>query len=166
MADKIVVLNAGMIAQVGSPLELYHRPNNLFVATFIGSPKMNLIEGRVEGVVNGNARIQLASGSMIEVPTRGTTVAMGPVTLGVRPEHLLVGKTGAVNSFKGKVQLSEHLGGETMLYVSAPDIEQCVIKADGLAPQRAGDEITVELAPQTCHLFDVNGQAIVNGSLI
>ena len=166
MADKIVVLNAGMIEQVGSPLELYHRPNNLFVATFIGSPKMNLIEGHIDNVVNGTAHIKLSSGAMIVVPTRGNTVATGPVTLGVRPEHLLVGKAGAANSFKGKVLLSEHLGGETMLYVSAPDIEQCVIKADGLAPQRAGDDITVELAPQTCHLFDANGQAIVNGSLI
>jgi len=166
MADKIVVLNAGVIAQVGSPLELYHRPNNLFVATFIGSPKMNLLEAQVETVENGMATLKLSGGSTLRIPTQGKSIAKGAVTVGVRPEHLLVGKPGAENSFNGKVLLSEHLGGETMLYVNAPEIEQCVIKADGLAPQRAGDEVTITLAPETCHLFDANGQAIINGSLI
>src|SRR5262249_52100746 len=71
MADRIVVLNAGRIEQVGSPLELYHRPNNLFVATFIGSPKMNLLSGAIDSVTNGAASVTLPDGPRLSIDLRG-----------------------------------------------------------------------------------------------
>ena len=166
MADKIVVLNAGRIEQIGSPLDLYHRPNNLFVATFIGSPKMNLMPGDVTGVENGAAKVVLKGGAAISVDTHGKTIANGPVTVGIRPEHIGVGQAGAPNSVPGKVVLSEHLGGETMLYVETSAIPQCVVKTDGLASQKNGESVSLSLPANTCHLFDAHGQAIVNGSLI
>ncbi|HWT97155.1 MAG TPA: sn-glycerol-3-phosphate ABC transporter ATP-binding protein UgpC [Terriglobales bacterium] len=166
MADRIVVLNAGRIEQVGSPLELYHRPNNLFVATFIGSPKMNLLSGTIESVANGAATVVLPDGPRLSINLRGTSAAPGPVTLGVRPEHLKVGTVAAPGSMPGKIALTEHLGGETMLYVDTAGNHQLVVKSDGLAAQRIGDAVQVMLSPETCHLFNEQGNAIVNGSLI
>jgi len=165
MADKIVVLSAGRIEQVGSPLELYHRPNNLFVATFIGSPKMNLFNVKVNEVSGGSAIITLPGGSTIAIPTRGATINPGPITLGVRPEHLTIAPT-ETGGIPGTVSLSEHLGGETMIYVDVEGGESAIVKADGLAPQRSGDKIRIAVAPETVHLFDKDGQALVNGSLI
>lgn len=166
MADKIVVLNAGKIEQVGSPLELYHRPNNLFVATFIGSPKINLFQGEVTDVTNGVASILLQGSSTIFVDTYGKTLPKGKVTLGIRPEHIKLVASGAQNSIMGKVTLSEHLGGETMLYVETGALAQCVVKADGLARQKIGETVTIALPSNVCHLFDAEGRALVNGSLI
>ncbi len=165
MADKIVVLNAGRIEQVGSPLELYHRPNNLFVATFIGSPKMNLFNVNVTEVTGGSAIVALPGGSTLAIPTRGASVTPGPMTLGVRPEHLTIAPT-ETGGIPGTVSLSEHLGGETMLYVDVEGAESTIVKADGLAGQRAGDKVRIVVAPETVHLFDKSGKAIVNGSLI
>jgi multiple sugar transport system ATP-binding protein len=165
MADKIVVLSAGKIEQVGSPLELYHRPNNLFVATFIGSPKMNLFNVNVTEVTGGSAIVALPGGSTLAIPTRGATVTPGPMTLGVRPEHLTIAPT-ETGGVPGTVSLSEHLGGETMLYVDVEGAESTIVKADGLAGQRAGDKVRIVIAPETVHLFDKSGKAIVNGSLI
>ncbi len=166
MADKIVVLNAGRIEQVGSPLELYHRPNNLFVATFIGSPKMNLMPGEVTDVSNGVATIVLQGGASINVETHGATLPKGKVTLGIRPEHIEIASAGAKNSVGGTVSLSEHLGGETMLYVETPALPQCVVKTDGLARQKIGEAVTLVLPSNVCHLFGADGRALVNGSLI
>jgi multiple sugar transport system ATP-binding protein len=165
MADKIVVLNAGKIEQVGSPLELYHRPNNLFVATFIGSPKMNLFNVNVTEVTGGAAIVALPGGSTLAIPTRGASITPGPMTLGVRPEHLTIAPT-ETGGIPGTVSLSEHLGGETMLYVDVEGAESTIVKADGLAGQRAGDKVRIVVAPETVHLFDKAGKAIVNGSLI
>jgi multiple sugar transport system ATP-binding protein len=166
MADKIVVLNGGQIEQIGSPLELYHRPNNLFVATFIGSPKMNLFAADATSVENGMANVVTRGGERLTIPTRGTSLLPGPVTIGVRPEHIeLVTSTGD-NKIEGKVALSEHLGGETMLYVDSKSLLQCVVKADGLAPQRLGDSVIMHLPAATCHIFGADGKALINGSLI
>ena len=132
MADKIVVLNAGRIEQVGSPLELYHRPQNLFVAGFIGSPKMNFLEG-AEAAKHGAA------------------------TIGVRPEHLDIGPDGP---WKGTVGLSEHLGSDTFLKVTLDTGETIIVRASGEVALLHGDRIG--LAPQTgkIHRFDASGKAL------
>ena len=166
MATKIVVLNLGRVEQVGSPLELYHRPRNLFVATFIGSPKMNLIEGRGEAGEGGRSDITLPGGARVSVEMRGKPPVKGPIMLGVRPEHLVVAPPQANEGVLTRVLFTEHLGGETMLYLEAPGIPQLVAKTDGLATQRVGDEVRAVFPSQTCHLFDASGAAVVNGSLI
>jgi multiple sugar transport system ATP-binding protein len=166
MADKIVVLNAGRIEQIGSPLELYHRPNNLFVATFIGSPKMNLLPGEITHIENDLVHITVKGKEQITVPARGTVLPLGPVTIGIRPEHIELGQASHDNTISGSVALSEHLGGETMLYVDTVPLQQCVVKTDGLATQKNGDKITLHLPGKTCHIFGSDGRALLNGSLI
>jgi multiple sugar transport system ATP-binding protein len=132
MADKIVVLNAGNIEQVGSPLELYHHPANVFVAGFIGSPKMNLITGA-------------------EAAKHSAT------TIGVRPEHIDIGDGGP---WSGTVGLSEHLGSDTFLKVEVDGIGTLNVRAGGEVNLRHGDRIS--LAPQTgrIHRFGADGKAL------
>ena len=132
MADKIVVLNAGNIEQVGSPLELYHHPANVFVAGFIGSPKMNLIGG-AEAAQHDAA------------------------TIGVRPEHIDIGEGGP---WTGTVGLSEHLGSDTFLKVEVDNIGTLNVRASGEVTLRHGDRIT--LAPQAgrLHRFGADGKAL------
>ncbi|MFD1695579.1 ABC transporter ATP-binding protein [Roseibium aestuarii] len=168
MADKIVVLSAGHIEQVGSPLELYHRPANLFVAGFIGSPKMNFL--KVDVALEGDAaRVTLPGGGQIDLPLNGRTLAgtpvqAGPMTLGIRPEHMNADGRGD-GVLTTRVRLAEHLGSETIFFADLTDGTEVTVKADGLAPQRAGDSISIGLNARACHLFDQNGLAVLNGDL-
>jgi multiple sugar transport system ATP-binding protein len=133
MADKIVVLNAGNIEQVGSPMELYKHPKNLFVAGFIGSPKMNMIDGAEAAKYNAK-------------------------TIGVRPEHIAISTT--EGEWKGKVGVAEHLGSDTFLHVHTENVGTLNVRADGDIPVKHDD--TVWLVPQAdkIHKFDQNGIAI------
>ncbi|MCB6179397.1 ABC transporter ATP-binding protein [Rhodobacter sp. Har01] len=131
MADKIVVLNAGRIEQVGSPLDLYHFPDNLFVAGFIGSPKMNLIEGAE--AARHNAR-----------------------TIGIRPEHIGVGS----GPWEGTVQLSEHLGSDSFVKVQVDGIGVLNVRAGGEIGVHHGDRIRLNPEPDKIHRFDADGKAI------
>jgi multiple sugar transport system ATP-binding protein len=133
MADKIVVLNAGNIAQVGSPMELYQRPDNLFVAGFIGSPKMNLIEG--EKAAKYNAR-----------------------TIGIRPEHLRITKD--QGDWKGVVSVAEHLGSDTFLHVRVDGGETMTARAGGEFDVKHNDDVFLTPAPEKLHRFDGDGLAI------
>ena len=163
MADKIVVLNAGRVEQVGAPLDLYHRPANLFVAGFIGSPKMNFIETRIAQSGGGLAALELPGGSTIGVPSHGARFEAGaPVVLGIRPEHLTVGNSvdGQIN---GRVRLVEHLGAETLLYVDVPDAEPVVVRGAGVTREKAGDSVKVGVSATSCHIFSPEGPAMVNG---
>jgi multiple sugar transport system ATP-binding protein len=166
MADKIVVLNAGQVEQVGAPLELYHQPANLFVAGFIGSPRMNLIKTTIAEAGGGLAQIALPGGSAIGVPLQGARVQKGQeIVLGVRPEHLSLGN-GVEGKIAGKVRLAEQLGAETILYVDVPDGEPIVVRSNGMARERSGDDVGVGLSSMSCHLFSPDGRALVNGSLL
>jgi multiple sugar transport system ATP-binding protein len=135
MADKIVVLRAGNIEQVGSPIELYKNPQNLFVAGFIGSPKMNFLTGT-------------------------HAEKYGAHTIGVRPEHLRASKTKGV--WKGVVGVSEHLGSDTFLRVNVDGVDDgLVVRAEGDVALYHGD--TVYLSPENdsrIYKFDQNGQAV------
>jgi ABC-type sugar transport system ATPase subunit len=162
MADKIVVLNGGVIEQVGSPLELYHRPRNIFVAGFIGSPKMNFIPGTAAPTAGGRIEVALKDGARIALDGRGTTVTSGqPVTLGIRPEHLAPGGQG----LRATVRLAEYLGTESMFYAQLGDGSEIAVKADGLAKAAIGSTLDIALNPAACHLFDANGVAIIHGDL-
>ena len=125
MADKIVVLNAGNIEQVGSPMELYKTPKNLFVAGFIGSPKMNLIEG-------------------------APAAKHGAQTIGIRPEHLILSKT--AGDWKATVGVAEHLGSDTFLHVHS-DVGPLTVRADGELAVRHGDTIYLTPDPTKLHRF-------------
>ncbi|MBP7002885.1 ABC transporter ATP-binding protein [Amaricoccus sp.] len=136
MADKIVVLNAGNIEQVGSPLELYRRPKNLFVAGFIGSPTMNFVTG----------------------PEATTRYACK--TIGVRPEHIAVSRQPVEGVWKGKVGVAEHLGADTFVHVHTEGLGTLNVRASGEVPVHHGDEVWLTPDPSKIHRFDANGLAI------
>jgi multiple sugar transport system ATP-binding protein len=158
MADKIVVLQSGVIEQAGTPLELYHHPRNLFVAGFIGSPKMNFLPAKVAGIDEAGTTVQLASGATLVVPVRpGHHMVGDTVTLGVRPEHLRLAAEGELT---GEVKVVERLGGETFLYTQLQDGSMLIVQADGEVSTGVHERIAMKLVPATCHLFDAEGFAV------
>ena len=158
LADRIVVLNAGRIEQVGTPLELYHRPANLFVAGFIGSPQMNFIECQVAGVGLDEVLVSLPSGGTLAVPAAPEKVQPGePVTLGVRPDHVHVSPQGTIT---GRVELVEELGENHLLYVDAGQGRHLTVREPGDARHEVGSTVSLELARESCHLFTRSGEAL------
>jgi multiple sugar transport system ATP-binding protein len=159
LADKIVVLNGGVIEQAGSPLELYHHPENLFVAGFIGSPKMNFLDAKAVGADASGVTIELVNKDRIKVDVAPGQVAQGePLTLGVRPEHLRVTSEGG--DVSGEVLVAERLGGETYLYTRITDGLMLVVQADGENATRVHDRIGVVIDGRVCHLFKQDGSAV------
>ncbi len=129
LADKIVVLNAGVVQQVGSPLELYHKPANLFVAGFIGSPKMNFLKARVDAVDATGVKLSSPDIGSLVLPKPGVDARVGDeLTLGVRPHHLAA-EPGA--DLHGKVVLVERLGNETLTVIGTPSGQQIVAALPG-----------------------------------
>ena len=181
MADKIVVLNSGRVEQVGAPLELYHRPANLFVAGFIGSPKMNLIKTRVIKGGGGRATVELPGGSTVGVPSAEMRFQKSaPVVLGVRPEHLTVlasatnGGTppdglargaGYDGVIEGTVRIAERLGAESILYVEVPGADHLLVRTAGLAGAKSGEKVRIGVPALACHIFDTEGGAMLNSRL-
>ncbi|KFG69298.1 sn-glycerol-3-phosphate ABC transporter ATP-binding protein UgpC [Microvirga sp. BSC39] len=158
MADKIVVLQSGIVEQAGTPLELYHHPRNLFVAGFIGSPRMNFLPAKVTAASDGATTIALANGANLSIPVRaGRQRAGDAVTLGVRPEHMRLAGEGEL---VGEVMVVERLGGETFLYTQLTDGTMLIVQADGEIPTSVHERITIKLDPAACHLFDSGGLAI------
>jgi len=165
LADRIVVMRLGYLEQVGTPLDLYNRPANLFVAGFIGSPKMNFIEGMVAaGGAEGSTSVLVGTNG-IELPF---TIPASPgdrVTLGVRPEHLDVSGAGA-GDFDVKVDLSEQLGGETYFYATpqvGEGMPQVTVHRLGQQLLARGDLLGLKLRPAQVHVFDSNGTTIHHG---
>ena len=157
MADKIVVLQAGLVEQVGSPLELYHHPNNLFVAGFIGSPRMNLMPAQVVEAGGAGVTVVLPSGGQVTVPASAGAVRTGDaVTLGIRPEGLRIDPAGPV---AGEVTLVERLGGLTLLHVAAAG-QAMTVQIEGSASTRAHEAIRLSIDTAACHLFDKDGLAL------
>jgi ABC-type sugar transport system ATPase subunit len=158
LADRIVVLNFGVVEQVGSPMELYERPQNLFVARFIGSPAMNVIPCTIERA-DGDARVKPANHAAVKVPARIPASAVGAkATFGVRPEHLTV-TTGDDAIFRGRVDVSEHLGELTLVYLDCGYGEPIIAKLDGNVPVKRNEEIGLAAPPGALHVFDDKGKA-------
>lgn len=143
MADKIVVMRDGKVEQIGSPLDLYDRPDNVFVAGFIGSPSMNFIHGKIgQGV--------FVSETGLELPLPETTLQEGAaVTYGIRPEHIAIGDEGV----KVKVVVVEPTGSETQIFAkSGKDLIDALVKDRIMA--RPGSDIGYVIDPANVHLFD------------
>ncbi|MGM4984267.1 MULTISPECIES: ABC transporter ATP-binding protein [Rhizobiaceae] len=157
MASRIVVLNRGLIEQVGSPLELYRNPTNLFVAGFLGAPRMNFFPVTVDQVTGNSATVSAPGLAPVAVElAAGSSVEKGAkLTLGIRPENIAVAdgpSPGAVVA--GRVGLVEHLGRETILYVDAGEL-QCVSSESGTG------NITVQIG----HVAGINADAPVSLSI-
>lgn len=160
MADKIVVLDAGFVSQVGKPLELYHYPKNRFVAGFIGSPKMNFISVLVEEVEAQRVKVTLSNRHTLWVPVDGTGVKKGErMSLGIRPEHLVQSKEGD-SHIQGDVIAVEKLGNETQVYLRLEGADANVIfrQPDTLEVE-AGMHYEIGIPANRCHLFHSNGLA-------
>ena len=159
LADRIVVLSVGKIEQVGSPLELYEHPDNLFVAGFIGSPRMNFIAAElVEGSATV-ATVKLGSGAFIRCAVDAARAKTGDkVTLGVRPEHLVAGV--ADNAIETTVTFVESLGSSTHAYCAFPGVDEAITcELDGHMRLRNGERLTLSLPEEACYLFDAAGHA-------
>ncbi len=145
MADRIVVLRAGRVEQVGSPLELYNRPANAFVGGFIGSPRMNFFEGRV--VATG---VDVPGVGVLHVAAR---LEEGrAVTLGIRPEHVREGQ--GPNPVEGRVAGVEQLGGSSTIRLETPELLAVVA---GQTRLQDGERATMSLPPEALHVFDAEG---------
>ncbi|MFT2211018.1 ABC transporter ATP-binding protein [Rhizobium giardinii] len=155
LADRIVVLRAGRIEQVGTPLELYNRPANRFVAGFIGSPHMNFLEGAVEAVHPEKAVATLVGGHRLEFPVAGATIETGSrITLGVRPQHICLGS--GENSIPAKIRLVEALGSETVLHADVAG-QKILVVAPGQHDLSPGLDISLSLSTAPIHLFNEKG---------
>jgi len=157
LADKIVVLDGGVVQQVGSPLDLYNNPANLFVAGFIGSPRMNLITGRAEEILDGQVRIAVA-GASLSLPVHTGGIAKGDaVTLGIRPHALSVDPKGLL---AGTVQLVEQLGNETVFRVRLNDGSEITAVLPGQESLAVGSPISLGFADPAIHLFGADNNRI------
>jgi ABC-type sugar transport system ATPase subunit len=164
MADKIVVLRAGRVEQVGTPLDLYNEPANRFVAGFIGSPKMNFFEGALQDVQDGHATVRIPDLVAVRLPIANSNARTGDqVVLGVRPEHLVVGGGGDVD-VTVQVALTEQLGDETFIYGALPGGETLVIRAPGQNAVRADQPLRVGLRLDACHLFGAEEKRLSPGT--
>ena len=159
MADKIVVLSAGRIEQVGAPLELYHRPKNLFVAGFIGSPKMNFLTVPVTSGENGRVTASLPGGASLSLDTHGASVKGATMTLGIRPEHLEI-STAKNGLLEARVDFHEYLGGTQFLYCQLADSQSLVVEHRSSVPVAPGELIQLSWKDQHVHLFDAAGRRL------
>ncbi|KTC44153.1 ABC transporter ATP-binding protein [Pseudomonas sp. ABAC61] len=160
LADKVVVLNGGRVEQVGSPLELYHHPANLFVAGFLGTPKMGFLKGRVSQVLAQGCEIRLDAGACLRLEQGGPQLEAGAaVTLGIRPEHLELGEPGPA-SLTVIADVAERLGSDTFCHVRASSGETLTLRIRGDLASRHGQALDLHLDPSHCHLFDAQGIAL------
>jgi ABC-type sugar transport system ATPase subunit len=157
MATRIVVLNKGIIEQVGTPYELYNFPRNRFVATFIGSPKMNMIEGEASG-----GRVEIAGLGTLPLPAG--IRADGPVGVGVRPEQVVIGREGDV-TVAGRVSLVEYLGSEVFVYVRLATGQTLLVQAPGDSRIRNDEDIDVSVRAAQAHYFGRDGLRLDGGEM-
>lgn len=169
MADKIVLLRAGAdmqkygsVAQIGTPMDLYHRPSNRFVAEFLGSPRMNFLSASVHGSDAGAIQLRLAGGESLAVPFDGRSVKAGSqLTLGIRPEHLYRLEGGdAPCRLARKVRQVERFGEYSYVYVDDEAPEPLIAKLPGDCYASSGETLSLGFDAGNCHLFDAEGQAL------
>jgi ABC-type sugar transport system ATPase subunit len=160
LADRIVVMNHGEIAQVGKPLDLYYTPANLFVAGFIGSPGMNFFEAKVEKKDAGGVGLSGPNLPVFVVPSTNFAPSVGAkVTVGVRPEHLNAAATGHFR-IQATIELIERLGETSFAYVRAGEQSHIVAELKGREVPQIGDVVTLGAADQDLHIFDEAGQRV------
>jgi multiple sugar transport system ATP-binding protein len=150
MADRIVVMHDGVVEQIGTPLELYDRPDNLFVAQFIGSPAMNIVQGTLRRA-NGSPYVE--SGDGVHWPLGGVAGADGQVvTYGVRPDHLELAAN-QPQTVAGEIVVVEPTGSETELVVKIGEA-QMIVETHGRPALSPGDKVRFLVDPANVHLFD------------
>jgi ABC-type sugar transport system ATPase subunit len=160
MADRIVVLNGGRVEQVGTPLELYNRPSNRFVAGFIGSPQMNFLNARVAAASDLGVQVSLDAGALSEkdslLPVEAPTAPPQRVLLGIRPEHVSLGPTSRPSlTILATIERIEQMGAASFLYCTLRGGERLTVHAVGQVALPSGAQVEVRLPVAETHVFDV-----------
>lgn len=157
MADRIVVLNSGVVQQVGTPLELYHRPANLFVAGFIGAPKMNFFDAKVVEKTAAATFVEGPDFDRVCLPLSSKSMSVGePVTVGIRPHYL---KPATAGQLQTEVELIERLGSETVATLKTRSGKRIIATLDGKADLQLRDRLTLNVVADEVLIFDRNGSA-------
>jgi len=158
LADRIVVMRAGLIEQVGTPLEIYGDPVSYFVADFFGSPSMNLIPGEIR---NGGTKFD-GAGLSVNLSSNYSAITEGSYTLGVRPEHLKVSLTGSGNgtTLECDISLVEPLGKDTLLYFDHGAERPSIAIVEGTHRYEAGSRMGLTIPPDALYLFDSKGMRV------
>jgi len=169
LADRILALDAGVIQQVGPPLELYARPANHFVAGFIGSPKMNFLPGRVRSVANGIAALALDANSEATLNVPLAAAANDAVTVGVRPEAMEIlaeGSTAPAGAtvLPAKVESVERLGNISFVYLNAGTPDVLTVQVMGHSALAGGQSVRAVLRPAQVHVFNAAGASIATAA--
>jgi ABC-type sugar transport system ATPase subunit len=172
MGDRIAVLNAGVIQQLGTPRELYDTPANLFVAGFIGSPSMDFFNARLIHAPTGGVAVVIGSGDEThtlpltggsgELAAAQATAEGRPVIAGVRPQHFDLASDNDTNTISGVADVVEHLGNEQMVYVRLPgavvpehaETQGSVVRLPASARANPGDRLTLRVNTEEMRLFD------------
>ncbi|WP_020594173.1 ABC transporter ATP-binding protein [Kiloniella laminariae] len=163
LADRIVIFDKGEIAQIGSPLDLYNRPANTFVAEFIGSPKMNLFPASLHQTDRNKAKIRLKN-TTYDLDTDGLTGDIldtaitknrgETIKLGIRPEHLHFSSEGGL---RGEIRNIEHLGSDTYIHIETEAKADVVVRSNGISALRNGETVGLIPGPGMGHIFDQQG---------
>ncbi|SFB16759.1 carbohydrate ABC transporter ATP-binding protein, CUT1 family (TC 3.A.1.1.-) [Collimonas sp. OK607] len=167
LADKIVLLHTGdliqergSVAQTGSPMMLYHRPASLFVAEFIGSPKMNILSAKLISAEHSHAVVEVAGHRLNAAVDARHLAAGASVKLGIRPEHIVLGEEGAPASIQVALEHVERLGDASLLYVNLPGgPSMFTVRVEGSVRPVQGTSLSLRLLPDQLHLFDSAGLA-------
>ncbi|MDO1584874.1 ABC transporter ATP-binding protein [Rhizobium oryzicola] len=163
LADRIVIMNARRIEQIGTPMEIYQRPATRFVASFIGSPTMNFLP--LTAIEKGQSGLALSVAGLGRVETSfpsQTKIDVEGASLGIRAEDLSISAEGETG-IPLKAEIVERLGDRTLVYGVLGDGSKLTVEADGRAAVRAGEVLQVRLAPDTFHLFAADGRAVRGG---
>ena len=160
LADRIVVFNNGMIEQTGSPIELYERPVNKFVASFIGSPAMNFLDGEL-APADGTIELRIGPASIKTERISNASACPMPVAFGIRPEHIQVVDDGD-GHLQAKIEIVEKLGSESVVYFQT-EISQTpmVMRAPPGLPLAPGDSVGLRFDLENMHLFGTDGRALL-----
>jgi len=169
MADNIVVLDNGIVSQKGSPLNLYNKPANTFVAGFIGSPKMNFIKSKIISVSKDFIECDLLNKTKIQIKKENTNNlnVNDKITLGFRPENIVINKTTNQEIFtrktvwKGKIIVIERLGSNLFFYIENKKEEPIVVaSSESETNLQVGDIVSLGFDPTKVHIFDANNKSI------
>lgn len=159
LADRIVVLNGGVLEQFGTPMELYHNPKTRFVAGFIGQPGMNFVPAKLHEIANGQVVTQLSEHEFQRANVDGTGQQNGAqVEIGIRPDDFRL--TDGAGEYSIKIRILERLGSTTIVYGDLQDGTTICASLDGLVKLKLGQIIQLSVDPDAVHIFNANGRAL------
>ena len=162
MADRIVVLNAGLVEQVGTPMDLYQSPKNMFVSGFIGSPRMNFLPATVARIEASGTMFTL-SGCLFQTSSQAGALRVGDaVTLGLRPEHIVFVETGGIPA---EIQVVEHLGSESYLHLQTTSGEAVTVRVNGMSRAMPDQMVQLGIDSSLLHLFAASGERLLSATV-